>query len=506
MRLVDRFLDHITMYRLMLYYLGALLAAAMLLGAFGYLPFSPMAIAAETGYLLLACWITNRVFAYVWQAPHNPESSLITALILTLIITPPASVQSFVFLSAAAGLAIASKYILAIRRQNIFNPAAVAVALTAFGAHQSASWWVGNAWLLPLVLAGGLLVTRKIQRGQMVSVFVVTALIITTGLAVFHGGHATSTISNTILHSSLFFMAFVMLTEPLTSPSRLRPQRWYGLLAGALFSPQIHLLGVYSTPELVLVVSNAFSFIVNPKARLTPTLIKKVSWGPAVKDFIFVPDRKLKYRPGQYMEWTLPHDRPDNRGSRRYFTLASSPTEDTIRLGVKLYERSSSFKQNMWAMGRRTPIAAGQLGGDFVLPKDSSRKLVFIAGGIGITPYRSMLKYLVDSGDKRIVTLLYGESDPANLAYHDVLRESAQSLGAKIVYCLDSRSLPGGLPGKTRPGRITPELITEEVPDYAECLFYISGPQPMVNAMRDNLRSLGVPDHNVKTDFFPGYA
>lgn len=503
MKILDNFLDRITMYRLLIYYLAAIIAAAMLFGALGYMPFSPVAIAAESGYLLLACWIINRVFAYVFEAPHNPESSLITALILALIITPPASVRSFMFLSAAAGLAIASKYILAVRHQHIFNPAAAAVVLTAFGAKQSASWWVGDAWLLPVVLIGGILLTRKIQRFQMVIVFIVTAFIFTTGIAVMRGGHVGSTLSNTVLHSSLFFMGFVMLTEPLTSPTRLKQQRWYGALAGALFSPQLHVLGVYSTPELVLVISNAFSFLVNPKFRTAPKLAQKISWGPAVKDFVFTKDRQFAYLPGQYMEWTLPHDQPDNRGSRRYFTLASSPTEDTLRLGVKFYTESSSFKQAMWKMGRRTPIAAGQLGGDFTLPDDASRKLVFIAGGIGITPFRSMLKYMVDRDEMRVVTLLYSESDPANLAYRDVLEE-AQAEGAKIVYCLERSR--GGLPGRVKNGRITAKLIAEEVPDYAERLFYISGPHPMVQAMRDNLHSLGVPDRNIKTDFFPGYA
>lgn len=506
MKPIDDFLNRITMYRLLIYYLAVVLGAAMLLGAFGYLPYSPMAIAAGTGYLLLACWIINRVFAQVFEAPHNPESSLITALILALIITPPVSIRSFEFLSAAAGLAMASKYILAVHRQHIFNPAAAAVVLTAFGAHQAASWWVGNAWLLPIVLVGGVLLARKIQRGRMTAIFVVTALLATTAIASLHGGHVVTTVRNTLLSSSLFFMAFVMLTEPQTSPHRLRQQRWYALLAGALFSPQIHLFGVYSTPELVLVISNAFSYLVSPKVRLMPQLTKKVSWGPAVKDFVFIPRHKFKYQAGQYMEWTLPHDQPDNRGSRRYFTLASSPTEDTLRLGIKFYDKSSSFKQAMWSMGRRTPMAAGQLGGDFTLPRDPARKLAFIAGGIGITPYRSMLKYLVDTGDKRTVSLLYAESDPANLAYHDVLRDAEQHLGAKVVYCLGSPNLPAGLPGKVHHGRIVPKLITEEIPDYAERLFYVSGPQPMVRAMRDNLRALGVPNHNIKTDFFPGYA
>ncbi len=224
MRLVDDFLDNITMYRLLLYYLGVLIAAAMVLGALGYMPYSPLAIFFETAYLLFVCWITNKVFAHGFDTPSNPESSLITALILALIITPPASVQSFEFITAAAGLAISSKYILAIRRQHVFNPAAIAVTLTAIGAGQAASWWVGTTWLVPIAIIGGLLLVRKIQRGQMVTVFIVAALAATIIVSIFQGG-VGSGLSNAIVHSPLFFMGFVMLTEPLTSPSRLKQQR-----------------------------------------------------------------------------------------------------------------------------------------------------------------------------------------------------------------------------------------------------------------------------------------
>jgi ferredoxin-NADP reductase/Na+-translocating ferredoxin:NAD+ oxidoreductase RnfD subunit len=503
-RAVDHFLDRITMYRLLLYYLAALLGAAMLLGALGYMPFSPVAIAVSTGYLLLACWITNRVFAYGFDAPHNPESSLITALILALIITPPAGPQGFVFLSAAAGLAISSKYILAIRRQHIFNPAAIAVALTALGAHQSASWWVGNVRLAPLVLIGGILLARKIRRGQMIAVFMVTAFLATMALAILRGGNPIVSAQNTALHSSLLFLAFVMLTEPLTSPATLKRQRWYATLAGLLFPPQVHLFSFYSTPELVLVVSNVFSYIISPKVKLLPRLVKKLTWGPQTKDFVFALDHKFKYKPGQYMEWTLPHAEPDNRGSRRYFTLASSPTENNLRLGVKFYAEGSSFKHAMWSMDEDTPIAAGQLGGDFTLPDDNTRKLAFIAGGIGITPFRSMLKYLVDTGDKRSVTLLYSEGDPAELAYRDVLSAARRELGAKVVYAItDVQVRPAE---NVRTGYITARMIAAEVPDYKERLFYISGPHSLVNSVQDNLHSLGVHDHNIKTDFFPGYA
>ncbi|HZL08207.1 MAG TPA: RnfABCDGE type electron transport complex subunit D [Candidatus Dormibacteraeota bacterium] len=504
MNFIDSFLDRITMYRLLLYYLLVLIGAAMLMGSLGYMVYSPEAIALGTGYLLLACWITNRVFSYAFEAPANPESSLITALILALIITPPASMQSFVFLSAAAGLAISSKYILVIRKQHIFNPAAVAVGLTAAGAGQSASWWVGNAQLFPIVLIGGLLLVRKVRRGQMVAVFLATALIMTIVLTLMHSGGLSATLRNFTLHSSLFFLAFVMLTEPLTSPTRVKQQRWYGVLAGALFPPQVHLLGVYSTPELALVISNAFSYIISPKVRLLPKLVQRLAWGPSVKDFVFVPERKFKYLPGQYMEWTLPHKQPDSRGSRRYFTLASSPTEDTLRIGVKFYDKGSSFKQAMLSMDRGTPIAAGQVGGDFTLPNDRERKLVFIAGGIGITPFRSMLKYLVDTNDKRAITLLYSERDPADLAYHDVLRDAQRQLGIKVIYTLTDQNAQS--PAGMRRGKITPQMIAEEVPDYDKCLFYISGSHTMVKAIETGLHSLGVHEHDIKTDFFPGYA
>ncbi len=491
------------MYRLLLYYLLVLLGAAMLLGAFGYLHYSPEAIAISAAYVTLLCWLGNKLFAYVFEVPANPESSLITALILALIVTPQLKFDNFAFMGVVAMLAIASKYILVIRRQHIFNPAAIAVALTALAAGKSASWWVGTTWLMPIVVIGGLLMARKVRRGQMVAVFLITSLASTIAMTIFNHGNVYHTLQSLILHSSLFFLAFVMLTEPLTSPTTVANQRWYAGFAGLLFPPQIHIMSLYSAPELVLVISNIFSYIVTPKVKLLPKLTQKLSWGPATKDFIFTKDQQFDYKPGQYMEWTLPHHGADERGSRRYFTLASSPTEDNLRLGIKFYHEGSSYKRAMRSMSSSTPIAAGRVSGDFVLPNDDSRKLVFIAGGIGVTPFRSMLKYLVDTNDIRPITLLYSERNPDELAYHDVIEEANQRLGTKVVYAFTDKNLRGD---NVRHGRITPEMIAAEVPDYHERLFYISGPHAMVTSIKSGLKDLGVKDHDIKIDFFPGYA
>ena len=133
MNFIDRFLNNITMYRLVMYYLIILLAIAAVFGAFGILPYNPIAIVFSTLFLLVVAWATNGILAHIMNAHPNTESAYITALILALIITPgmPNDVSTVIFLAWAAVLAMASKYIFAIDKKHIFNPAAFAVAVTA---------------------------------------------------------------------------------------------------------------------------------------------------------------------------------------------------------------------------------------------------------------------------------------------------------------------------------------------------------------------------------------
>ena len=108
---------------------------------------------------LAACWLTNKIFARIFAVPANNESVYITALILALILDPVAATDSkgIVALAFTSVWAISSKFILAIRRKHLFNPAALGVALSALLLDQPATWWVGgNLALLPLVLLGGM--------------------------------------------------------------------------------------------------------------------------------------------------------------------------------------------------------------------------------------------------------------------------------------------------------------------------------------------------------------
>lgn len=502
---VDRLVDGISMYRLLLYYLIGLLLAAIGLSAVGDMHYSAVQIVMSAGILVTACWTINKVFAYVFNAPINPESSILTGLILTLIIPP--SIQNFgiLFMLAAAGLAIASKYILNIGEKHIFNPAAIAVVLTAWGPRQNADWWVGTAVMLPLVLVGGILLTRKVRREHMVVTFLVATTITTAVMTTMGGTSLVTSMHNMLLTSAVFFLGFVMLTEPYTSPTTRQKQIWYAVLVGVLVAPQVHLGSIYTTPELALVIGNIFAYIIGPKTKLFPILRTRTQIANDTLEFAFIPGRKLAYEPGQYMEWTLPHTRADSRGSRRWFTLASSPTEDQLLLGIKFYERGSSYKKAMLEMGQNTPIVAAQVAGNFIMPKNTSKKLVFIAGGIGVTPFRSMLKYMIDKKEQRNVRVLYSARTEKDFAYMDIVEQARILLGVKTTYVVSEEGTAITNPYAIH-GMVNRELICWAIPDYADCIFYISGTHPMVEALQVTLQSLGIPKHQVKVDYFPGYA
>jgi ferredoxin-NADP reductase len=131
------------------------------------------------------------------------------------------------------------------------------------------------------------------------------------------------------------------------------------------------------------------------------TFKQKVNLAKDTLGFIFTPNKKLAFLPGQYVEWTIAQKKQDSRGNRRYFTIASSPTEPDIELGIKYYPNPSQFKQTLASITPDTKMMIGSLSGDFTLPIDPTKKLVFIAGGIGVTPFRSMIKYLIDKNEKR---------------------------------------------------------------------------------------------------------
>ncbi len=501
--LIDRVLDRVTMYRLVLYYLIVLLVAALVFCFLGQLPYDPLALVFTTVLILGVCWLTNLVFAWAYRTASNKESVYITALILALILNPVTpddlpALGGVVFMSVWA---IASKYILAINRRHIFNPAALGVALGLL-INQPASWWVGgNLQLLPFVLIGGLLLVHKLGRWDIVLSF--GAVVLGTTLLTSTPDQYWAGLSQTVEYTAFLFFAFVMITEPLTMPAGRWKRILYAAFVGLLFSPAIHFGTVIITPELALIAGNILAFLLNPKGRALLRLenIRKVANG--VYDFVFTADRQLAFQAGQYVETTLPTRHSDSRGNRRYFTIASAPTERQVVLGVKFYPEPSTFKQALAKLKPGDEMLASPADGSFTLPRRQSTKLAFIAGGIGVTPFRSMIQGLMDEGEARPIVLFYANEKAEDIAYTDIFARAEREIGLRTIYTLASEETP---PPGVRRGLINWRLIHDQMPDYLERIFYISGPRRMVTRYEELLREMGVPRRHIRTDFFPGFA
>ncbi len=256
-------------YQLALYYLAAVLAAALALSAVGLIHQSLLNLAFSAIIALIACFAVNTAFARVFGADTNWESVAISAIIITLILTPvaPGDFAGVVFLALVCAWAMASKYLVAIRKKHLFNPACFGAVLVGVGLHRTVSWWVGdNAVLLPVILLGGLLMLSRLRYFEMAAAFAAVVL----GIAVAQGdatslAGVTRALSSTGLHSMFCFFGLIMLTEPRTAPLGRARQVTYGALVGLLFSPFTHIGSYYFTPESALVCGNLFTFFANKR-------------------------------------------------------------------------------------------------------------------------------------------------------------------------------------------------------------------------------------------------
>ena len=478
---IDKFLNGITMYRLMLHVLGAMSAFGILLAFVGILQLSGPWMIASLATLVVVCYATNTFFARLFQTVQNVESSAITALILFLILFVPEKPSDLALVALAGFLAMASKYLLAIRGRHVLNPAAfgaVAIGLLGWGA----GWWVGSAVMLPVVAIGGFLVVRKTRRFQtLLFPFLLVALMNVT---------RTASLAEGLLSWPLVFLGTIMLTEPLTLPASKRVQILEAVLVGSLLTIPFNVGPLYATPELALLVGNVFATAFGGAKRLYRLrLEEKKVLAPGIIEFAFSSDRKAGFVPGQYFDWTLPVANPDSRGNRRTFTVASAPSEKLVRMAVRVPEKPSAFKRALVAMKPGDEIIGSNQGGDFVMPDDKTKKLAFIAGGIGITPFRSMAKDLIDRDEKRDIVLLYSSRTDADFVFGDVF-DRASSVGVKTVRVA---------------GVIPEDRVKAEIPDFLDRTFYLSGPNVMVESYVGVLTGMGVRRTRIRTDYFPGY-
>lgn len=220
-------------------------------------------------------------------------------------------------------------------------------------------------------------------------------------------------------------------------------------------------------------------------------LSKKREEVPGVTTFVFAPEAPVSWQAGQYLHYVLPHE-ADERGKERWFTVSSAPFEGTPMITTRLAgEKGSTFKRALLALKAGDAIEADGPEGDFTLESASGPK-VFIAGGIGITPFHSMLKQADHVGEAIDATLLYANRDERIVFKQEIDLYAAKHPEFKAHYLVD-------------PERIDEASVRRFVPDLAAPTFFISGPEGMVKAIGSMLEGMGVAQARIKLDDFPGY-
>jgi ferredoxin-NADP reductase len=496
-QLINKLMSIFSMYKGMLLGLLGIWAVAFLLSFFGLIAYSPIAMAVSLLVVVTSVYVTSYACGRIFGVHAHGESSLITGLILSLIISPTTEMGGLVVLIFAGLIAGVSKFILVHNGRHIFNPAALAafvISLTGLG---GASWWVATPVLTPIVLLVILISLYKTHRMRVTGLFLAVSVPI---LLIVFATYGTTFLESLYLLLSwpLLFMGGVMLVEPLTLPPRKWQMYVEAVVVGILFSIPLNLTVIQMTPAFALIIGNVIATVFANRERISLVLKKRNRLTPTTDEFIFTSNKPIRFTAGQYLEVQLLHKKIDFRGYRRTFSITSAPGTNEISFGIKFYEPSSSFKKALKALPVGSVIPATGYWGDFVLPKESTVPIAYIAGGIGITPFISHIQSM--GKDARDVTLVYAVNNPEEIAYKNVLIKS----GIKVVIVTEQtiKDLPKGWK-QLKAGRLTKELIAKAIPDASQRHAYVSGPTPFVQSAKHSLRLLNTK--HVKSDYFVGY-
>lgn len=485
---VDALLGRVTPVVLVAIALILISLYAVLLSALHEMPFSPLDALVSFAVAGASTVAGTFAGAAVARVRARIDSTLVTALLVFLILTPslePAELAGIAVAGLAAGL---SKFVLAWRGRHAFNPAALGVTVAWLTGLSTPGWWVGSApmlWLVAILAVVVLYRTQTLLVGLLYVVIAVGGTLASLPASVwsFSPGMALALPFTSLPY---VFLAGFMLSEPLTLP----PRRWQRLLVAAVVGVCSFLVLAlrvevnFSPPQVALLVGNLLAFGFGARRALRFEVDGLREAGTGVMELALRPLAPVRFAPGQAIELAPSHTRADLRGQLRMLSIASAPEEAPLRVAFGVPgSRVSSAKRALLALRPGDRIDATRVLGDFTLPRSAEVPILLVAGGIGVTPFLSMLRANAAASVPRDIVLVYRASTerPAYV-------EELAAIGARVVPFFERRPDAAAL--------------LEAVPDLAARVAYVSGPPGMVAALTSMLRRAGV--RRVRRDVFSG--
>lgn len=224
---------------------------------------------------------------------------------------------------------------------------------------------------------------------------------------------------------------------------------------------------------------------------------KKTQESDNIYTFYFEPIHPVDFIPGQFTELFIPHGNPDDRGTKRWFTISSAPFDKLLSVTTKINPQGSSFKKSLSNLKSGDKIKLAEPMGDFVLPLDPSTPLLFVAAGVGVTPFHSMALWLINQNEHRNIKLMHAISTEDDIIFQDIFNKAG--IHSTFVVSNPSDSWGG------ERGHITADHILKITEPDKNTLIYISGPEKLVETLQSDLSTLGIEKNRLLTDFFHNY-
>ena len=213
---------------------------------------------------------------------------------------------------------------------------------------------------------------------------------------------------------------------------------------------------------------------------------------PNVYSFIFEKPKDFNWIAGQFIQVTFPHDNPDDRGIKRFFSISSAPFEKIVMVTTRIeINNGSSFKKAFYDIKQEMMVESTVPSGKLIITRQN-KKIIFVAGGIGITPIRSIILDLDYNNKLQNIDLLYSNRDD-NLPFKNEFEDRKErNSNFNIHYFIN-------------PDRICEETIDKIFSKFPDCYAFISGPPGLVKGVEELFILKGLPKESIRTDYFPGY-
>jgi ferredoxin-NADP reductase len=241
-----------------------------------------------------------------------------------------------------------------------------------------------------------------------------------------------------------------------------------------------------------------------PMVGHTSKLMRREEVAEGTMAFHFEKPPKFDFRPGQYADLTLSNPpETDAEGNTRTFSIASAPFENELIFTTRM--RDTAFKRSLKNIALATEVQISPAAGSFTLHKNRAKAAVFLAGGIGITPFHSIVRQADRDRLKQDLYLFYSNRRPEDAAFLETLQLLETTNPNFRLICTMTEMSKSKKEWKGETVLIDKEMLSRHLAALQGPIYYIAGPPTMVTAIQKTLVSAGVEEDDIRAEEFSGY-